>query len=543
MALSYEDFQRGVQSGQYRLIGDENGNGTWYQIVPSPFPGMDPGLQAMPGFVPPTKPVAPTFDNLGAGLNTPLTSGGQQVYAVNIPSADGNPANTQQTYYLANDPNRPADATPAFAGGYSTDNGGGFLDKVLSSVLDPVGNAAGAVLNPVGDKVLTPFFENGNMGKLVLGGAAALTGAGGAGLIGAPAAPETAALYSGLTPEALSTASLAPEAAGAGATAALPEAANVAGGLTVAPQVAGGLDTAISGASAAGGASGITPGLATETAAGLGGGLVSPGIAGATGVGTTGAIGAAGAGLGAGLAEGAGTAAAGGTGSVVVPAAAGAAGSAIGNAAGTAAGTAAGNIGGTKLGDILSGNVNPTDILKNLSISDLSKALGTLGLTVGSVAGNQAQSDALKSLSDQYMALGAPSRSRYEASFAPGFDITTADPAVKTAMDASYNSLLRGLSTNGNPFGNPGGLAEAMKYVTGNIALPATQNYRNQNAATSGIGAFSSAAPGAAIGSINATGNSYADIGRGLANLLSPPTSLDQLLKSIKGTGVSMSLT
>ena len=132
------------------------------------------------------------------------------------------------------------------------------------------------------------------------------------------------------------------------------------------------------------------------------------------------------------------------------------------------------------------------------------------------------------------MGFGAPSRQRYEASFAPGFDITQ-DPALKGAMDTSMQSLLRGLSTQGNPFGNPGGMAEALKYVTGNVALPYLQNYRNQAAATGGYGAFSTAAPGAASGAIKAGGDVYADLGRGAAQLFNPPTSLEQALRTIKG--------
>jgi hypothetical protein len=168
----------------------------------------------------------------------------------------------------------------------------------------------------------------------------------------------------------------------------------------------------------------------------------------------------------------------------------------LGGAVIPAAAAGAGGIGATKLSDVLSGNVNPLD---NLTLGNL----GTIGATAGSIYGNQQIADKYDALARDYMGLGAPSRARYEASFDPNFDINKL-PGLKGAMDTSYQSLLMGLSTQGNPFGNPTGFTEAMKYVTGNVALPALQNYRNQNAASGGYGAFSTAAPGAAGNAINA---------------------------------------
>jgi hypothetical protein len=140
--------------------------------------------------------------------------------------------------------------------------------------------------------------------------------------------------------------------------------------------------------------------------------------------------------------------------------------------------------------------------------------------------------DKYDALARDYMGLGAPSRSRYEASFAPGFDVSKMT-GLEQAMDTSYQGLLRGLSTQGNPYGNPGGLAEAQKYITGNLVMPTLQNYRNQNAATGGFGAFSTAAPQAAGNSIAATGNTYADLGRGISNLVNPTPTLDDYFRRL----------
>lgn len=206
----------------------------------------------------------------------------------------------------------------------------------------------------------------------------------------------------------------------------------------------------------------------------------------------------------------------------------------LSNAVGNAAAGATGSIGGTKLKDILSGDVGLGDLASGATLGDLGRILGTGAATIGSVAADKQRADALRELSDKYMALGAPSRARYEASFAPGFKPTDI-PGFQGALDTSADTILRRMSTSGNPFGNPGGLTQAMDYLAGNLGLPAINQYRNQNAATGGFGAFSTAAPGAATGSIGATGDIYSDIGRGAGDILNPPTDLAKLLRQYGG--------
>jgi hypothetical protein len=290
--------------------------------------------------------------------------------------------------------------------------------------------------------------------------------------------------------------------AGAGAAAAFP----TLGGAGVAA------------APAAGDAGAFLPGAAgAELGAGTAGDIGSflPGAAGATTTGAT-AAGDVGAFL---------PGAAGAGGAAAATGAAAAGGSAAGGSVIPAAAAGAGGIGATKLSDVLSGNVNPLD---NLTLGNL----GTIGATAGSIYGNQQMADKYDALARDYMGLGAPSRSRYEASFAPGFDVSKMT-GLEQAMDTSYQGLLRGLSTQGNPYGNPGGLAEAQKYITGNLVMPTLQNYRNQNAATGGFGAFSTAAPQAAGNSIAATGNTYADLGRGISNLVNPTPTLDDYFRRL----------
>ena len=160
---------------------------------------------------------------------------------------------------------------------------------------------------------------------------------------------------------------------------------------------------------------------------------------------------------------------------------------------------------------------------------------------MGAFASSQ-QSDALKELSQQQMAFGAPSRARYESSFAPGFDITQ-DPALKSAMDTTSDTLLRRLSAGqGNPFGDPGGLIEANKSVMNSVALPYLQNYRNQNASTGGYGAFNSAAPQTQIAGIGADSNVWNSLGSSFSSAFSNQPTLANLLKQMKDSGVSMTM-
>jgi hypothetical protein len=168
-------------------------------------------------------------------------------------------------------------------------------------------------------------------------------------------------------------------------------------------------------------------------------------------------------------------------------------------------GAALGGAAGNKFGDWLKGALG--------GMGGLGNVLGTLGATGLGLAGINAQTDAMRELQDKQLAalslttdkqlaahkeaqdkqlglnretrdmflgLGAPYRDRLNASYQPGFDIMQADPALQGAMDQSYNTMLRRLSTTGNPFDNPGGLMEANRYVTQNVALPQLNNYRSQ---------------------------------------------------------------
>lgn len=173
------------------------------------------------------------------------------------------------------------------------------------------------------------------------------------------------------------------------------------------------------------------------------------------------------------------------------------------------------------------------------SVADWAKIAGALGgSALGAYASNK-QADALTELANKYMEFGAPSRARYEGSFAPGFDLAATDPAYKGALDSTMDATLRRLSTQGNPFGSPGGLIEANKAIVSGTALPALNEYRRLNAGTGGLAALTSAAPAASSAAIGANTNVYNAIGSGIADITNPKTSFADLIKKY-GNGMAL---
>lgn len=194
-------------------------------------------------------------------------------------------------------------------------------------------------------------------------------------------------------------------------------------------------------------------------------------------------------------------------------AAAASGGAATGAATGGVAGTAGAAAAGSAVSRILNGTATTADYVS---------VFGTAAATALGYYGASEQTKALSDLAEKYFNIGAPSRERYEATFKPDFKVEDI-PGYTGAVDTSMNALLRRLSAQGgNPWGNPGGLSEALKYVSGNVALPTIQNYRAQLANTGGYSSFNTAAPTTATGAIGAGADRFNVIGAGLADLTQP---------------------
>lgn len=178
--------------------------------------------------------------------------------------------------------------------------------------------------------------------------------------------------------------------------------------------------------------------------------------------------------------------------------------------------------GASALSKILSGNGTAADYA-SLAGNALPGILGAVGASQ--------QSGALSDLANQYLGFGAPSRARYEASMTPGFDPTTI-PGYAGALDSSSKAILSRLSaTGGNPYGNPGALIEANKQIVNGTALPAVQNYQNQNAASGGISQLAGAVPGIAQQAIGSGSGVYSALGSAASSAFNPPQTVADLLK------------
>jgi hypothetical protein len=181
--------------------------------------------------------------------------------------------------------------------------------------------------------------------------------------------------------------------------------------------------------------------------------------------------------------------------------------------------------------------------LKNIlssggTVDDWLRTIGALAPIGLGLAGSLSQQGQLEDLASQYASYGAPSRGRYEASFAPGFSMAN-EPGYMDALNQSAKGTLHGLSVQGNPSDSPNAWAQSLQDLTSKFSYPALQQFRNQNAATGGYGAFNAAAPTVATGAIDAGANAYNVGGIGLANIFNPPKtgaqSLAEILAAMRG--------
>lgn len=196
----------------------------------------------------------------------------------------------------------------------------------------------------------------------------------------------------------------------------------------------------------------------------------------------------------------------------------GGAGSAVGAAAGAAAK-------GSALSRILDGSATAADYL---SVGGAA-APGLLGALASSNASSK-----LSDLATQYTNFGAPSRARYEASYAPGFSIAS-DPGYQDSLDQAAKAENHALSVNGNPAGSPNAQAQTLLDLQQKTAYPALQAYRNTNASSGGLATGAAAAPGLATSAINQNSTTLGDIGGAISAATNQNPTLADLLKKLGG--------
>mgnify|MGYP001619764154 CR=1 FL=1 len=214
----------------------------------------------------------------------------------------------------------------------------------------------------------------------------------------------------------------------------------------------------------------------------------------------------------------------------IVPTAGGAAagaaaGTMLGEGGGAATGAATGAGTGTALSRLLDNEATTADLL-GLG--------GILGSTALGVYGANRQTQSLEDLAGKYMEFGAPSRARYEASFAPGFSMAN-EPGYTDALNQAAKGTLHGLSAKfGNPADSPNAWKASLEDLYKGTAYPALTGYRSMAANAGGISRFAEAAPGVATGAISSDANKLNAIGAGMADIFNPPRriSLQDLMRS-----------
>lgn len=204
--------------------------------------------------------------------------------------------------------------------------------------------------------------------------------------------------------------------------------------------------------------------------------------------------------------------------------------------AGTAA-TAAGAAGATTAAQSLLSKIASGAA----SDSDWMQLAGILGKTGLGIYGANQQQDAYEDFQNQYLDIAKVGLDEYDRYRAPGFDVSTI-PGLKSATDLASQSVLSNLSAKvGNPYGNPGALAEAEKYVTNSTVLPQYNTVVNQALQRGGMGLQPSATGGAAAaGQVTPMFNAA---GYGIQQATTPESPykglLEQMMfKQLGGTGL-----
>ena len=140
------------------------------------------------------------------------------------------------------------------------------------------------------------------------------------------------------------------------------------------------------------------------------------------------------------------------------------------------------------------------------------------------------------------LTMNSPGMTRFNESFAPGWNIMNADPAFQGALDQTAQAATRAYSTKvGNVAGNPGAQGEIGNYIMNSALVPWTNTYRSQNLTAAGLGA--NIAGTFAAPQINAAGSGFDNAGAFLGSLGKSDNPWEDFMKknniSFTGNGLA----
>jgi hypothetical protein len=175
-------------------------------------------------------------------------------------------------------------------------------------------------------------------------------------------------------------------------------------------------------------------------------------------------------------------------------------------------------------------------ILASMGITGLSSdLLSVLGNAAPGLLGAYAssrQTDAMKTMSDQFAGYGAPYRQRLADLYADPSKFLSS-PDVQKPVQMGSDIMARSLSVQGNPTGSGNALQQLQSYSADQLFGRLGQE-KDRLGGFGGLTAYNSAAPSAASNAIGANANVANSLGAAANNVFNPPKTLAQQLQEFK---------
>lgn len=167
--------------------------------------------------------------------------------------------------------------------------------------------------------------------------------------------------------------------------------------------------------------------------------------------------------------------------------------------------------------------------------ASLKSLLGLDGKTIGSLlssgfgayASNK-QTNALEEQAKRYESYGAPYRQKLSDLYKDPTSFLSS-PEVRVPVDQGTSSLMRSLSTQGNPFGSGNALQQGQSYASDQLFGKLGQE-KDRLAGFGGLSSYNQAAPQASTNAINSSSNAWNAVGAGANNIFNPPQTQAQTM-------------
>lgn len=176
--------------------------------------------------------------------------------------------------------------------------------------------------------------------------------------------------------------------------------------------------------------------------------------------------------------------------------------------------------GATEISPTLLSQLN-TALGTNFTGTDVMRTLGNLGAAgLGAYASNE-QTGALEDMAARYEGYGAPYRQKLSDLYADPTSFLSSKE-VQTPVDLGTQSLMRSLSTQGNPFGSGNALQQGQSYASDQLFSRLGQE-KDRLAGFGGLASYNAAAPAAATNAISSGQGPYIGAAKAMGDIFNPP--------------------